>query len=149
MKCLIVILSVFISSCGLFNKSEKYVEPEIREHVEKFKLIYGLQINIEIKFKNLDPTTAGVCYYYEGNPEDNYIEIDKETFQEYSELGREELIFHELGHCVFNRDHTTERMMFKGISVPTSIMYPYTFGNSWIYEQNLTHYYSELVEGKK
>jgi hypothetical protein len=92
---------------------------------------------------------AGVCYSYESNPDWNYIEIDKDYYDMYSNTEKEELIFHELGHCIFNRDHTTERMMYKSYSVPISIMYPYMFGGSWFYEQNLTHYYDELVKGKK
>jgi hypothetical protein len=148
MKKLIILLCLLMASCG-DGLDDKYVEPQLSEYVEKFRQLYNVPANIEIKFADLEIMIAGVCYSYGNSHEDNYIEIDRDYFDMYSNIEREELIFHELGHCIFNRDHTTERMMYKSYSVPISIMYPYMFGGSWFYEQNLTHYYDELVKGKK
>ena len=148
MRCLTVLLSFLMTSCGSGLTSNAYVEKEIEQYVDKFNLLYNEKVNIEIRFKDLKDSTAGICYYYESGSSMNYIEIDKEIFSNYSDLGREELVFHELGHCIFDRDHSTQRINYGGYSVPDSIMYPYTFGDSWFYEKNLAYYYDELVKNK-
>lgn len=140
-------LILLLSGCGLGLEETKYVEKEIQEHVEKFKLIYGKSVDIEIKFKDLEIMTAGVCYVYTDSSL-NHIQIDRDIFFSYSELGREELIFHELGHCILDRDHTTSRISYKDTTIPKSIMYPYTFGNSSFYSEMLSYYYDELIKGK-
>jgi hypothetical protein len=137
-----------MTSYGQGLTTNSFVEKEIEQYVEKFNLLYNTKVNIEITFKDLKDSIAGICYYYGSGSSMNYIEIDKEIFSNYNDLGREELIFHELGHCIFDREHSDQRMNSKGYSVPDSIMYPYTFGDSWYYEQNLTHYYDELEKNK-
>lgn len=144
-KYLIPIL--LLVGCGDGLDESKYVEKEMQSYVEKFKLIYGKSVNIEIKFEDLDPMIAGVCYSYT-DPSFNYIEIDRDLFSTYSELGREELIFHELGHCILDREHTTSRIAYKDTTIPKSIMYPYIFGGLPFYAENLSYYYDELIKGK-
>ncbi len=46
---------------------------------------------------------GGQCTWHSNNP--NHITIDLPLFNDLSDLYREFIIFHELGHCVLNRDH--------------------------------------------
>ena len=46
---------------------------------------------------------GGQCTWHSSNP--NHITIDEPLFNDLSDLYREFIIFHELGHCVLNRDH--------------------------------------------
>lgn len=46
---------------------------------------------------------GGQCTWHSHHP--NHITIDEPLFGQLSDLYREFIIFHELGHCVLNRDH--------------------------------------------
>lgn len=55
------------------------------------------------------------------------------------------VVFHELGHCILNRGHdakmTTDRY---GVQIPESIMYPSEFGERSYYRDNFQRYIKEL-----
>lgn len=53
-----------------------------------------------------------------------YVRINRALWQTLNSGHREELIFHELGHCVLNRLHDTTEVG----GTPVSIMYPYHLG---------------------
>lgn len=135
-------------ACGPGVNTQPFVEKEIMSYVDKFNSTYNTIVNIEIKFKELDDNIAGICYYYGSESFSNYIEIDKIIFSEYSNLGKEELIFHELGHCIFDREHTVDLFYYKNSMIPKSIMYPYVFGESFFYNENSSYYYNELEKNK-
>lgn len=59
---------------------------------------------------------AGVCFIGSPIP---YIEIDPTYWSHASEIQKEILMFHELGHCALKREHRND---FNGI-MPYSIMY--------------------------
>ena len=50
---------------------------------------------------------GGQCTWHSNNP--NHITIDLPLFNDLSDLYREFIIFHELGHCVLNRDHREDQ----------------------------------------
>lgn len=56
---------------------------------------------------------------------------------------QEDLLYHELGHCLLLRAHNPSVIEVNGVSIPISIMTPDLI-NSFIYEQNRTHYIDEL-----
>lgn len=93
------------------------VDPEFEKYVQRFEEHYGRSIPaiISIVFVDDMEEAVGRCYWYSRN-----IEIDREYWDTHGEAGREQLIFHELGHCVLNRRHNTKRMQ----NCPASIMYP-------------------------
>lgn len=45
-----------------------------------------------------------------------------------SEASKRELVYHELGHCLMNKEHNTSRSSF---GQPESIMYPYHIGGNF------------------
>ena len=46
---------------------------------------------------------AGLCTYYSHGP--NHVVVDTEFWQQSNENFKEMIVFHELGHCVLDRDH--------------------------------------------
>jgi hypothetical protein len=55
------------------------------------------------------------------------------------------VVFHELGHCILNRGHTKKMMRDAyGNEIPNSIMYPSEFGVKPFYRENFAHYVHEL-----
>lgn len=75
------------------------------------------------------------------NPEDsldNYSDVvntyTRRSPRQVEAADREELMFHELGHCILNRPH---------VNSTSSIMYPYHLGGSG-YLANYANYVSEL-----
>ena len=51
-----------------------------------------------------DGNVIGQCWYNSQHP--NEIRIDQEYWQSVGTIGRELVVFHELGHCYLGRDHT-------------------------------------------
>lgn len=102
---------IFILSCNIERTTA--IPDEILPYVESFfeeAQIRGLDIEmsdyvIHIDLKDIDnPDHAGTC-----NSRANRIEIDENTWSNFSHEKREWLIFHELGHCILNRSHKNKR----------------------------------------
>ena len=73
------------------------------------------------------------------------IEIDRLFWSGADDARRENLMFHELGHCLLGRAHveTTDRLGY-----PISVMYPYTLSSN-LYAGRRTQYIAELFQGSK
>jgi hypothetical protein len=71
------------------------------------------------------------------------ITVDRTFWNKSSENQREELIYHELGHCALNRDHDSS--MQQNSFCPYTIMYPYSFGDSECYANEKPYYFHELA----
>lgn len=65
--------------------------------------VAALGVTVELADVEGD-NVAGVCYYHSQLP--GRIEIDAPFFARMSDLQREHVVFHELGHCVLGRGHT-------------------------------------------
>lgn len=124
MKMLLLISTIFLSSCGAFypkdyvqshkpyfNQSDHYFE----KHKEEFKKDYyietGKNVSIsfpinfsyDIFFKD-NPDSIGVCFYT-GNYEPIEVLINERTWSQMTEECQDQLIYHELGHCLLKQDH--------------------------------------------
>jgi len=65
------------------------------------------QAGIAAEFEDIDESNvAGICSY--GSHRPNQITIDRSFWQRASQLAREMIVFHELGHCYLERDHLEE-----------------------------------------
>lgn len=103
----LVILSLLMSCSA--DEAEIEVFPESRPFVRSFEE-EAAKRGITFDFEEtgleilLGPTrvdnAAGVCRFA-----DNSIEIEKTVWENLSSTGKEQLIFHELGHCVLQRLH--------------------------------------------
>lgn len=68
----------------------------------------------------------------------NQVTLLSSWWYDASDPARQELIDHELGHCVLNREHISDKDVD---GFPTSVMYPFVFS-----EPQLDHYTARLTE---
>ncbi len=94
------------------TKSYANTPVELWEYYQRFEEEAALRgENIDLNSKNLtaeimeieDYGVAGTCSFSSHAP--NHIVIDESFFNQTSELLKEMVIFHELGHCVLFRGH--------------------------------------------
>jgi hypothetical protein len=129
MKMLLLLL--FISSCGgnftdlIYNKDMPndpiVTDEQFRQYVDMFEQEFGITVNVPIVFKSIDKSYAGLCLVWDNDYRE--INISKEYWQYYTEEQREQLIFHELGHCVGNLPHDNTTVG----GCPKSIMRSFMF----------------------
>lgn len=122
-------------------------------HVLEFEKHCKVPVKIHMRFEKirwdlLYRDVAGYCFEMPGI---KYIHIDYNWwFKMKNEKVKEELIFHELGHCILNRGHTKERIYEDTPGGrPKSIMYPYVFGHWGEYEHFRLEYIKELCKPTK
>lgn len=133
---------VALSGCGQEQAKEPAIVDEaLASYLVKFELDVGASTkDIDVVFGALDGDVVGVCYAWTDGK--RKIVIDKEYWDLEREEQKEELIFHELGHCAMGLDHDEGVSLVGTIYCPTSIMYPYTF--DYCYERYRDYYISEL-----
>lgn len=168
---IILIISLLFITCTTYKIEDSQgpiINPAFKTYVQNFIDVSEGSVREEdfeymgIKFADLKSSLAGTCYV---SPWNSDIRIDKSWWKNNkSQLVREELLFHEFGHCVLYRSHTIptshsgfagwlERLLFKlGIlnkqkeylddGCPSSYMYPYVIGEYCIE----VHYYYYLKE---
>lgn len=154
-----------VQACGSENTSlstseiSAVIDGEFLPLVGRFEEFYGRSIgNISIRFGNVDGVVAGAqvmgyCRLRREGPSeivfssyywnDFLVNVDDPT----RDLVREQIMFHELGHCELGRPHRVamfsyQQMPDQILSVPASIMYPALPISS--YQFNRQYYLSEL-----
>jgi hypothetical protein len=134
---------------GKTPHKKSITDVRFEDHIIRFENEFDLQVNIPIIFNKLESTKAGVCIKWS----DGYreIQISPERWDEYSNLEQEQLLFHELGHCVFDLEHDDSMYMVAGYICPTSVMRSYMF--SWYEVQQCyvpeRNHYMEDINGKR
>ena len=123
------------------------VEPSIQPYLDRFELLYKADVSIRIEFGDLKSPTAAVCNTWSDGYRD--IDVNEEMWRKEGDLGREQVIFHELGHCILSRGHNdTLTTVGAYKNAAKSIMNSYTFGDSFVYKDNNSYYYTELFSVK-
>ena len=105
--------------------------------------------NMEIKEPG-DKHAIGLCVPSFLNPVRSRpaIYIDKDYWDNASEMARESTVFHELGHCVLNLEHNDQDVVIKGEKLKKSLMAPVEFGG-YKYLANYQYYVDELFSETK
>lgn len=138
MRVLMLILAIilFLSSCA---KPKIIVDPQLAVYVQRFEQALGKKTRFSIQFGKLDEGLVGVCIDYGDNVE---IKISDYHWPDLDEAHREEVMFHELGHCELGRGHVN------GIANgrPISVMYPMNFGDE--YAEHRDYYIKELIDNR-
>jgi len=107
------LLLVSMSSCN--DDTESAIDSELQPYVDAFQaagLARGINIDyttnpITAQFNRIpNAGVAGQCFRNQDIP--NSISIDAIYWSTQSELRREFLMYHELGHCVIGRSHRDE-----------------------------------------
>jgi hypothetical protein len=84
------------------------------------------------------PHAVGECAMYEDD--ERIVRIDAGTWLKLDTYGKEQLMFHELGHCILDREHCSS---VEGDGKPASVMYPSLIGH-WYNENTRDEYLEEL-----
>lgn len=145
MKHLILIFLAL--SCGydpLKKPKKKRViieTPELDFYVDRFERFSDKNISIEatgliIEFADLEGLTAGICTL-QGDKEP-HVKIDRDYWATASDAAKENLVFHELGHCILHRGHLDDYVDKKPVSLMNAYLIPY------YYEKDKKYYRSEL-----
>lgn len=157
----LILFFILNSSCSKQEEApffELSLEPTFVLYVSRF-IEYSNKFNIGINTNNLiiridysmtGPTVSGQQWILAlCSKSGGYSEILVNPFfwnnKNYPDSDREELIFHELGHCVLNRIHDsrTVKSLDSPTQIPISIMNPYHLGRI-LYESNYNYYMKEL-----
>ena len=152
----IIWLCLLLSACGKDIPHDDPVWDEVfTVHMNSFiaegeshgQDIKARMVNLTVYFGDTHSSSAtavGTCVRTIHNSYSILqVTIDKEFYNSVDSDTQEELIFHELGHCVLGRKHTSETCPFNGHIIPKSIMYPYViYGNQ--YREAKEEYHNEL-----
>jgi len=94
------------------NDLDLFVDPSLQEYFDRFK-VEGASRGVTVDYTEsriagylrviLSPGVIGQCAHSE--KEENTVIIDKTYFNSATDLEKEFVVFHELGHCVLNREH--------------------------------------------
>lgn len=146
------ILVGLMSLYNLFNnhdvskEKQKELMKSAQTHIRSFEKEFGIKVNTDITFVTQTTSdaegTVGTCFMYT-----NSVEILAPFYEESSDATREQLIWHELGHCMALLEHNEEMFLPSDdifeVDIPVSIMYP-TLMDDWAYLRNRDHYINEL-----
>jgi hypothetical protein len=112
---LLLILVAVIGSCAKDEEPEFLIDAPLQEYFDRFKAeaaLRGVEIDFALMMISGDirligtQNVIGQCGHTEEEP--NVVIVDKFYWDSASDLDREFLIFHELGHCALQRGHTDD-----------------------------------------
>ncbi len=147
------ILFIIFILCGCYKLPilTISIEPQFQEYVSQFESLYGIKIDGSIVSTEKVPFDSAhvvaVCQNYGRNSRWNVVYVQRKFWDKADFHTRQEMLFHELGHCVMGlKDDLTITQMGGIPNVPRSIMYPWLFGDTLVYRENLEYYLKELGE---
>lgn len=132
-----------------------HTDPKFSPYIQEFEEHYDIDIsNVPIFFDSFEfNLVVGVCIIWEDN-DDREIRINEYWWELLTDKQKEQLIFHELGHCVFDRKHYNIHTIFqinKNIVLcPASIMRSFMFSEleiEYCYVPLRDYYLKELRYG--
>lgn len=145
---LIIFTYLLFPSCSQVILAKRNIE--LNHHISNFEELCDCKVDIPVTIEKITPLeegtrTLGVCYGFRMPTWIRSIKIDVDFWKEASYYEKEATVFHELGHCVLDLNHTNE-MQGEYIFVrPKSLMYPYSFG---LYKDFREEYINELFSRK-
>jgi len=110
-KGLIVMFIIAIGLIGyqlvkVANNTTGVTSREFFKYIKTFESLRSyVEVETPISFGNLSGNVVGTCYK---TLIGNYIKIDRKYWKYASDLQREALILHELGHCHSDLEHNNE-----------------------------------------
>ena len=133
---------LLLSACAPAQRPA-VVDPAFTQYVQKWNSLYPdhLANEVSIKFDDLSKysdskgTVVGLCSYDDNG---DVVSVDPTFWNKVLDYTREELMFHELGHCVLGLKHNCS---LKPDGTPVSVMYPYVFELS---DTTESYYFNEL-----
>lgn len=135
MKYLFLICLAF-TGCGKPPSIDLTFQPYVDQfNIEASKYgYYNLTKDVSIEFGDTTEH-AGICH-----TGSSLIDINATFWSHFNVVQKEILIFHELGHCAFGKNHNEQKDSFGN---PVSIMYPIMLAAN-VYTNNRVNYINEL-----
>lgn len=146
----------------LYEKKFSSIDPEFFYFYNKFFLLTGAKQDpsLTMGFHSLSENYNGVCLTTLDNKKE--IIIDPNYWQISSDLMKEMLLAHELGHCLCDRDHTSyedlkwyDGLLYRLISekingflydgCPDSLMH-YSDFSEFCYVKHFMYYWTEMYD---
>lgn len=164
---LVLFLLILTSACGVQNKesaSQGSIDSRAEKYVETF-VSYGTKLgssldtySLTVSFSESMPQSTnggqviGYCQRYSNGQKT--VVLKESYWNSASVSDREQLIFHELGHCLLGLTHndTVEsaplwsNTNYQANNVPSSIMNTFHFGST-LYSGNRNEYMTRLFTG--
>ena len=150
MKYLLLILAM--TGCSEGHKQQVIINQTFQTYVNGFISDGNSQgkpitvIDLIIEFNYGMPTNQwGVCTTgYDKTPT---IDINADVWKTASDTFKEELLYHELGHCLLYRKHVTALYeVINGVFIQQSVMYP-SLADQGFYIKYRQYYIEELFKG--
>lgn len=140
------------AAVGVFNYSDPK-QKELSVFVDRFysKMAgagydnYARDIKFVFSYSMANDKVA-TCSFPYNNTTSSVITINMTFWESWASADKESTIFHEMGHCVLLRDHTSA--LISGTAVPVSLMNPYIVRAS-TYLPRRTYYIAELFSQAK
>lgn len=153
-KLACILLGISFFGCG--STRQPVVQEELKVYVKTFYERTGIAVKSDVQFGPLERPTVGLCEVWSDGK--TAVTIDPEAFDKYTDKQKEQLVYHEFGHCELGRQEHVETMTTKKaymyghnmtFEVPESIMYPYVFYSTWaeLYDIFKAEYIAELTKG--
>jgi hypothetical protein len=151
---MIVFLAVSASACAPKERPHELqlqIDAPFQQYVSAFEQAASQEQGTALVINDLvvsfgstpSLNETGVCEWAEN--ETPRITVNERIWNTLDDYDREEVLFHELGHCVLRRVHQDGEMPAYGgaMRVPVSVMNPYRIRGT-IYRDNIAHYQDEL-----
>jgi hypothetical protein len=146
-NALSLMLFLALTSCSKEHTKKVSIDPAFQSYVNDFindgaSVGYHVEIDdLTIQFTgNLTAETLGECIYTETRA----IVIDAQDWANETDEYKRVVLYHELGHCVLNREHVFTGTILQTNCSATSIMYPDMQSTTNMYSENWSWYVQEM-----
>lgn len=148
MEKLLLIYAFTLLGCGPEGQMHRIaIDPDLAPYYQGFVFeAEKQQVNLNVRDLVLefigrftDPSTLGLCRYGLVPT----VNISREKWGYMNDLDREQVVYHELGHCILGRGHIHEIVVDNGEYIFKSLMDPFLF-NYRMYQDHHVYYMHEL-----
>ena len=139
------------------NRVDAHLLSFVKDFEDEFNKTVWMDVRLKTELKDyskggtLEENVIGVCWKSLDGMQ-KLVEIKKEAFYKMTYYAKQQLLFHELGHCVLNKNHTDPEnilSVFKEDGCKSSIMDVYAFSANEInlcYQPQINYYLDELTK---
>lgn len=134
------LMGLILPGCG------RYIDPKLQPYVDRFQQVARSQgkivstLNVEVRFGTTTASEQGECRIVLFQTP-TVIISDLIPWDDFDDLAKELLMYHELGHCILFRQHTHE---FRSDGTQDSIMNGVVLVYPQAYKQFHNYYLLEL-----
>lgn len=122
-KLMMIVLLIASSACATQRvRVPTLVITGFEKEFYAFVGYYGKTVkDLSIKFTDLSKPNVGLCSISEGEQPEIYI--DRKYWARTDETMHEQLIFHEMGHCILHKNHDDQGVHIMNSYTPDELDY--------------------------